>query len=1370
MSVNSTRSSLNSRRKINTSSTARVRREVSYSRRKHFVSEQEAYLFVLRAALITHLLQPRARRLQHVAPAPAAKTAAQRPSTSINDLVKDLSLIRDSKSTKLPHGFPTELEKRITGVLVGKERMPEYIDPLVKRTFAAFLNEFMNPVFRKAAEKDRRVEDLLLIFFSKATSELQKGKAADDDNWKLMVDRHVALFVRLVSSTLKSNDWSRERPELATRLQDLESKLLIHSQDLAHTTRNGASTGATIEVEAPISYELKDMPGVLRVANMFGKTYDQVQADIDSNKAVWTAAAALKDLKLYQTNLSLNSSRTLNRDDFDQQDMYEIWKKAEVHDLMQMMLAIMQAFPDLAKNSSVASVPLQTNKPLPPTFQPEYDGSLGGPSYIDDTPIDVSNLNLNDTSQRDTYENDTPFTFIPSDPRAYYAAVLRRALSNDIGDNQEGPLNAEDGSGPGKLLSKQSTDILNEVAVRWRVPQSSRLVLFLEVIRDKFQNREITLETLDQAFAFLKENQVESKTNSKQNTSATPGAAFDRSRWTLTDYGQNQEILSSVHDMLLRELYDLMQFCYESKPPSVGPVMYILENHIYDDPLFSRSPEDLDGFSNALEQALSTKAREAYTNMLSKHVPEEADRWEFFHVIQLGKAVVTLCDKIQKRYRKNPAVMGVSPLTILVQQMLPSFAADARDLVARVIELAKARDEDVPIEDGFDLYKELVQIRGVHAQALPGVPFGFHIEEQLADFVWRWIALTDAKMGQWVEEAVKQDDFKPKISGDDVDSQRHTSSALDMFRSFNQSIDQITNLEWDNDLQYAKFMTAISKSIGAAVCKYCELLEIKFVREMEKPTVEQQAVARQTTQEKWMQMARETLASKEKVEPFQFVSETLVKLNNIEYTTVNLDKLEKEINVDACAEIIQKNTPPVPKIRQPTKFVFTIKIIEAEDLRACDMNGYSDPYVVLGDEYQKRLAKTRIISANLNPRWDESVDIITSGPLNIIATIWDWDALGDHDCVGRTTLKLDPSHFNDFLPKEYWLDLDTQGRLLLRVSMEGERDDIQFHFGKTFRQLKRTERDMTRKITDKLLAFIQQSLSRRTLKSVLGQGISVSSVRALAGGYFQRAQGRPTSIVQSQQQLDPALVLRPLFDYFDENFAIMKQTLTDPSMIMVMTRLWKEVLTTLEALLVPALSDKPSQQRALTSQEVDVVYKWLKLLFDFFHAEGDGIPLDVLRSPKYHDLQNLNFFYFETTENLIRTSERMASQTMARQQSRQDSTFNNRLSAPSSTMAPPFGFGGAAFGVPANRRAKSVMLSRNLGTIKKAKEEKRKEAQAEPSDDMILRILRMRPEAERYLKDRSRQKERLAAHAAAEMIVRQSILAQRTDGMSRGRQ
>lgn len=471
-----------------------------------------------------------------------------------------------------------------------------------------------------------------------------------------------------------------------------------------------------------------------------------------------------------------------------------------------------------------------------------------------------------------------------------------------------------------------------------------------------------------------------------------------------------------------------------------------------------------------------------------------------------------------------------------------------------------------------------------------------------------------------------------------------------------------------------------------------------------------------------------------------------------------LDKLEKDINVDACADVIAKHDPPVHKReRRVDKYVFTIKIIEAEDLKACDVNGLSDPYVVLGDEYQKRLAKTRIIYGNLNPRWDESVDIITTGPLNIIATIWDWDQLGDHDCVGRTSLKLDPSHFRDYLPREYWLDLDTQGRLLLRVSMEGERDDIQFYFGKAFRTLKRTERDMTRKVTDKLSSYIHYILSPQRLKGMLSKGITMQSAMSAISYFRQRNQPQtPAPTGPTQQDIENALA--PLFTYFDENFAIMNQTLTLSAMIMVMTRLWKEVLQTIEALLVPPLSDKPSNQRPLSAQEMDIVFKWLQLLFDFFHADGGGIAVDVLKSPKYLELKTLNFFYFEETEDLIRTSESMAAATLVRQQ---EAFRANRMSAPPTFSAGAslgHSFGGAAglLGIP-SRRHKTIMLSRNLGTMRQAKEEKRKQAQAEPSDDIILRILRMRPEAERYLKDRSRQKERLAAAAAAEMIVRQSL-------------
>ena len=271
------------------------------------------------------MLQPRAKRLQHVAD-PRRPVLQQRHSSSVTDLVKDFSSLRDSKSSRFPHGFMSELDKRITGVLMGKERSPEYSDPLIKRTFAVFLNEFKKPEFRKSVEKDRKVEDLLLIFFSNATKELQKGKAPNDDHWKLLVDRHVALFVRLISATIKANEWNRDRPELATRLSTLEGKLLRHDQDLSSSsTANSATGGTTVEVEVPPSQAVKDMPMVVTVAAIFGKPLPTVHADVDDQKDLWNEQTALHDLKMYQTNLSLNNGRTLRSRDFDTETAYESW-------------------------------------------------------------------------------------------------------------------------------------------------------------------------------------------------------------------------------------------------------------------------------------------------------------------------------------------------------------------------------------------------------------------------------------------------------------------------------------------------------------------------------------------------------------------------------------------------------------------------------------------------------------------------------------------------------------------------------------------------------------------------------------------------------------------------------------------------------------------------------------------------------------------------------------------------------------------------------------------------------------------------------------------------------------------------------------
>lgn len=563
----------------------------------------------------------------------------------MHDLMSDFSLVRDSKSTRIPHGFVSELERRLTGVLMGKEKRKEYQDHLVVRTFAVFLNVLKEDSFRKRMEKDRRAEDLLLIFYSNAVKELGKGKDQDDDSWRLMVDRHVALFVRLLALTLKDHEWSKDRPELANRLSVLENKLLLQDQDLMQTS----SPASASESVGTLSYNVNDMPLVQHVAKIFGMTTSQTQSEIDKNKSKWTEKAALQDLKTYQAHLNLQTRKTLSRDDFETDEAYDGWKKSEGPDLSQMMLAIVQSNPELAKSTPGALPQFNSSPHENPELARTSSGRTDRTSYVIDQPVDLSGISLDDSDESDTY------TFIPSDPRALYRFILSQTLSHDLRDRELEATQATSDTPSIKLLSKQSTELLNEICLRWRIPTFSRVVLFLEVAQEKFVDNEIDLDTLDSAFTFVKEMPTG---ENRKRSSFVVSTVFDRRKWTVHDIQGMQVLLSKLHEALLRELYVVMMDCFEAKPRPIGPVMYILETHIQMDPNYVEDPEDIDRFSSYVQEGLADKAMAKYRKLVEQLIPMEQEAWDPDHVIQLGDAISKLAVKIQKRYRNNPEIMG----------------------------------------------------------------------------------------------------------------------------------------------------------------------------------------------------------------------------------------------------------------------------------------------------------------------------------------------------------------------------------------------------------------------------------------------------------------------------------------------------------------------------------------------------------------------------------------------------------------------------------------------------------------------------------------------------------------------------------------
>ena len=428
----------------------------------------------------------------------------------------------------------------------------------------------------------------------------------------------------------------------------------------------------------------------------------------------------MQDLKTYQNFLNLNSRRTLRADDFDTEEAYEAWRRAEGPELSQMMLAIVKSNPQLAKSAPGGTLP-QFSSNGPAQSDANYTGlhdATDNSSYVFDQPVDMSALSLGEGAP-DASDDAEPFVFVPPEPKAYYRAVLKQTLTHDLREQRNQVEDDGNEQHEIKLLTKYSTTLLNEICMRWRIPLFTRQVLFLDVIKEKFLDQDIGLELLDAAFTFAKRPLTDPKKSATPAMDALFPPLYDRSKWTVAEYALNTQILSALHDALLRDLYDQLMHCYESRPPNIGPLMCVLDDHIYADPLFSRGSEEVAKFAKQLAAGLREQARRTYESLLSKEIPTSDDEWQFYHIIQLGRAVVKLAERIQKRYRKSPEIMGVNPLVVLLDILLPSFGTDARDLVQRIMQAAQLRNEEVAIQDGFELYQELVEIRRIHADALP---------------------------------------------------------------------------------------------------------------------------------------------------------------------------------------------------------------------------------------------------------------------------------------------------------------------------------------------------------------------------------------------------------------------------------------------------------------------------------------------------------------------------------------------------------------------------------------------------------------------------------------------------------------------------
>lgn len=221
---------------------------------------------------------------------------------SIGDVFRDVAG-GGSKSTKFPEKLPKVLEQKLQDIALGKDPLfafsyfshsdtrlrhkNRYSDQLVRRTMGKFYGQFMVESFKRQMKENRKIEELILMFATHATSVLKKEPTLAGDGWKLELNNQISQFIRLLRDCLRS--LNHVSPELLLRLDGYTEKLAptlaaqSRASVSAHSDSGYDSASTRDSYSAPAtatSATVADMPLVRTLAALFKVPESSIQQEV----------------------------------------------------------------------------------------------------------------------------------------------------------------------------------------------------------------------------------------------------------------------------------------------------------------------------------------------------------------------------------------------------------------------------------------------------------------------------------------------------------------------------------------------------------------------------------------------------------------------------------------------------------------------------------------------------------------------------------------------------------------------------------------------------------------------------------------------------------------------------------------------------------------------------------------------------------------------------------------------------------------------------------------------------------------------------------------------------------------------------------
>jgi hypothetical protein len=137
-------------------------------------------------------------------------------------------------------------------------------------------------------KENRRIEELILMYVTSATTILRRDKMLEGDGWKVELNKQVAVFIKILRETLRTVHHSVP-PELISRLDMYSNKLTLPREE---SGPSGGVRRAPKErdswVQIPADGLIADMPLVQTVGRLFGVEDADLQKDVNAVAKICT--------------------------------------------------------------------------------------------------------------------------------------------------------------------------------------------------------------------------------------------------------------------------------------------------------------------------------------------------------------------------------------------------------------------------------------------------------------------------------------------------------------------------------------------------------------------------------------------------------------------------------------------------------------------------------------------------------------------------------------------------------------------------------------------------------------------------------------------------------------------------------------------------------------------------------------------------------------------------------------------------------------------------------------------------------------------------------------------------------------------------